>query len=150
MFGAGVLGGLAVLLIPRPVPMERVETVVVERVKVETKEVVKYKDRWRDRVTTIEKPSGERVVIVDRSGETSGEGSKTETKEEAKEERKVTEKPALTRYSLGLVYYPVNSFGLEASARIGNLPVFIGASFGNVSTTGTLTPVLYFNVRYEW
>lgn len=150
MFGLGVLGGLSVLLIPKPKPLERVETVVLEKVRVEKQEVVRYQDRWRDRTVTVDKPSGERIVIVEKSGETIKEQEKVEVKEVVEVEKVVTESKPLTKYALGIVYFPLGEFGVDVSARLGDLPLFVGATVGKVSTTGEFTPALMLNLRWEF
>ncbi len=153
---AGVGTGLLCLLVPPQVEYREVRVTRVVTKEIERKvEVVKYKDRWRDRVTTTTKPDGTKIVVVDKTVEK----EKTDAKEtEKKDESSSTKTEEITRYmrsryGVGVAYLPLSSsLHPDFAYRIGNLPLLLTVSPGSV---GLLFPYrLNFQpqvgLRLEW
>lgn len=142
-FGVGLGTGLLVLLLPPKIETQ-VQKEYITQEKIITKDVVRYKTAWKDRVVTIEKPGGERVVIVEKSG------SNTDTSTKVVNNSKVVKKTENTtifdtrRYSVGVEYLPLNQrFSLTGAVRLGNLPLWATGTVGDIPVT-----VLPINLRF--
>lgn len=103
---AGCIGAAAMYKF-RPPRIEEREVVKVET-KIETKEVVKWRDRVVERVIT--KPDG--TVITEKEKVKDGSTSNTDTKTDTKVEERIVIKDA-SRFSLGVRYDVVTSNGLS-------------------------------------
>ena len=149
--GLGLALGLAVLLKPQE-PEVKVLTVTKTVTQVVEKEVVKYKTQFKDRTVTIDKPSGEKIVIVEKSGSDSSSTSKTKDNLQVVNKTESTTHKDTKRCSLGIEYNPLaQRFNLTGHIRLGNLPLWATASVGDVPITGLPIYIrLTTGVRYEF
>lgn len=142
-FGVGLGCGCLFLLLPPKVQTQTVtELKVVEKKVVEKRDVVK----WRDRTVTIEKP-GEKVTIVEKSGQEDKSKTSTQEKETTEKESKIQYFP---RYSVGVsVSWPGDVVG-DVGVRLGNLPLLLTGQVGSVNFKGEFKPHFGVGVRYEF
>ena len=133
---AGVGTGLLCLLVPPQVEYREVKLTQVVTKEVERKvEVVKYKDRWRDRVTTTTKPDGTKIVVVDKTVEKEKTDAKKEESVDTKTSSEVSEvtKYLRNRYAAGVSLFPVSaSVYPYVGYRLGGLPVYVTFGVGSV------------------
>lgn len=119
-------------------PEIKIETVTktveieVEKKVVEYRDRVVYKDRVKTRTITKEKPSGEKVTIIEKV-ESNEQRRDVEAKTEVSAERSRIEqsretvaiRPSKSRYLLlGSYSLSGRSFDLGVGVRLGNLPAF--------------------------
>jgi hypothetical protein len=147
MFAIGLCGGAALLLIPRTPQVVETVRVVTKTVEVD-KEVVKWKTRNVDRVVTIDKPGGEKIVIVDKTKETDTTQSEEHQKEVSKDTTKTTV-AAQARYSLGVEYTYARAIAVTGGVRLGGLPLWLTATAGDAKLA-EFQPRFSVGVRWEW
>lgn len=99
---------------------------IVEKIVTVEKEVVKDKTKR----TTVEKPDGTKIITETTTNTQSKQNKVSDKKEEEKKQTVEIDKQInkKSRYNLGISakIYPELEYSVNAYARIGDLPIFIG------------------------